>query len=193
MVGVNVYTIALMIVLLCGQLPLYFFAAYDKFSGGSFLYYLNVVNAIWTAVLICFILGNAIAEAQMIRLQIWTSKKGSRESSQGSDVQKIIRRIKRTALLFGIETIIQIVLIRLQVPFYLRTIYSNPSPDVDGYDLIFRLAVTGWMVLFGTALGFIYPNLYARSKARKVIASQILKSSPTPHANSSRISSAPHD
>jgi hypothetical protein len=155
------------LILLAAQLPLYFLAATDRFTGG--VMYFPALFGIWTATLTCFAFVNVLAFVRMRQLRMWTSNNSAtttmtQSHTKSEDIVVIVKRIERTAVLLASESIILVLLLNYTLPGLSRSVYSNPDPNVYVYDVIYRVSVTWWLLLLITAFSFIFPKL--RSKTR---------------------------
>jgi hypothetical protein len=104
---------------------------------------LGIISGILVGVLLCVAVANLFAFVQIPRLGTITSKANQTAKSESGDsgeVKNIIRRIQVRALLLAIDAIILIVVMRLHLPEFARTVVSNQNHAVDGLDLLLRLS-----------------------------------------------------
>jgi len=164
-ISVNIWVIACIMLVICAQLPLYFFASLD-FRADAFLWVSRIVD-IWTAILASVAGFNILAFIQVTRLQ--RSRRNSLKTSTEPNVvrkrmDKIIVRIQTVTLCVIVLDAVVMSLLWYQLPSFERTIVSNPRCYFEPAAFALRICVIFWMGLFLAALWFVAPCILTVKK-----------------------------
>ena len=164
-ITVNIWVVSFILLLLCAQFPFYILASQNFRS--NVLYWVTIIVDVWCAILASVALFNLVAFVQMTKLRrsrTITSRNDDEADGTRKKMDMIICRIQKTTSCIIILDVVLMALIWYQLPYFERTIYSDPRCFVDQHALALRFSVIFWLLLFLTAIWFIAPSVLKRSR-----------------------------
>jgi hypothetical protein len=184
-IAINVLTFVLVILILLVVFPFYIVAgAYRDFPLIAF-YWSNIILYSWYAILSVICLINLLALVKMNQLSMVhnESKRNTTQGKEEDKFDKVIFRIKMTAIINAVISMVIVGLLVGSANRVLRGFYTDPRCDVDLLDLQFRLLVLIAICWYGIGLWFIVPSTVKRIQDlhSSAVASRPATESPNKH------------